>query len=62
MSTATLSPPSDGFGDDFRRIVEGLDAEDRPRRIRTRTVIVPEREAIDQGLRFRRHRTREREA
>jgi hypothetical protein len=41
----------------------GIDDEQprRPRR-RSRTVVLPEREAIDQGLRFRRHRTREREA
>jgi hypothetical protein len=53
MNTATL-PAAAGDVD-----------EEQPRRDRRRsrrTVIVPEREAIDQGLRFRRHRTREREA
>jgi hypothetical protein len=56
MSTATLTPTADP--DDFDRIVEHYN--DQPRREPSRWV--SEREAIAEGLGFRRHRTRERES
>lgn len=58
MSTSTLAR-TPGPGDDFDRIVEQCD-EQPVRHEPSRWV--SEREAIDEQLGFRRHRTREREA
>lgn len=55
MSTATLIPADGDDPREFAQIVADLDT---PPRNRTRTLIVPQRDAADQGLRFRRHRAR----
>lgn len=59
MSTATVCPPA-AAGDDFGRLTAGYGAtlEERPARA---SRWVSKREAIAQGLGYRRHRTRERE-
>jgi hypothetical protein len=57
MSTATLSPVSDP-GDEFDRITARYDNDQPVKREPSRWV--SEREAIAEGLGFRRHRTRER--
>lgn len=55
MSTTTLTPAD---GDDPREFTQIVTGYDTPPRNRTRTLIVPQGDAADQGLRFRRHRTR----
>jgi hypothetical protein len=58
MSTATVPTTSGDFDDEFGRITADYDAQ--PVR-REPSRWVSQREAIDEGLGFRRHRTRERE-
>lgn len=54
MSTITLTPTDD---DDSRRFTElVVEFEESPPRTSTRTVVLPDRDATDQGLRSRRHR------
>jgi hypothetical protein len=60
MSTTTLTPTDDDDSREFAELVADFD-DGPPRRQSRRTLVLPERDAINQGLRFRRHRTRERE-
>lgn len=59
MSLTTLPAAAGDFDDEFSLIVDRYDAEP-VRRVPSRWV--SRREAIDEQLGFRRHRTREREA